>query len=105
MVTPGQIRAGRGLLGWSQAELGQRSGDLSARAISLIETSKTDPHASTFAAIIAALEAGGVEFLPDGVRKVEWSPTKNGIQTSAGAVRKPSKLKRTGWALLPIKRR
>jgi predicted transcriptional regulator len=65
MVTPGQIRAGRGLLGWSQAELGRRSG-LSANAVSLIETGASDAKTSTMTAIVRALESGGVEFLNGG---------------------------------------
>jgi hypothetical protein len=39
----------------------RRSG-ISANGVSLIETGRADPHASTLGAIIAALEAAGVVF-------------------------------------------
>jgi predicted transcriptional regulator len=68
MVGPHQIRAARALLGMSQVDLANRAG-ISATALVNIETGASDPKTSTLAAIIAALEAAGVEFINgDGVR-------------------------------------
>lgn len=62
MVTSAQIRAARGLLNWTVRELAERAG-VHRNTITRIETEATSPgHAS--AAIQAALEAAGVEFIP-----------------------------------------
>ncbi len=63
MITARQIRAGRSLVGWSQAELADRA-VLSRNSIQTIEAGKANPTSASLAAIKAALEAGGVEFLP-----------------------------------------
>lgn len=66
MITPGQIRAARALLGWKQTDLASASG-VSEISIKNIERGATDPRASTLRAIQAAFEAGGVIFLEEGV--------------------------------------
>jgi transcriptional regulator with XRE-family HTH domain len=64
MPTSAQIRAARGLLGWSQAELAARAG-LSARTIERAERGEGMPRVtvSTLEAITRALEDGGIEFV------------------------------------------
>lgn len=62
MIVPMQIRAGRALLDISQADLAEKSG-LSKTGVANIEAGKTDPKASTLAAIQRALEAAGVRFI------------------------------------------
>lgn len=60
-----QLRAARALLGWSQADLAARSG-LSSMTVKRAEGSGRPPaSAEAVAAIRAALEAAGVEFLPE----------------------------------------
>ena len=54
MLTAAQMRAGRGLLGWSQRDLASHSG-LPLSTIKNIERGASDPRASTLAAIEKAL--------------------------------------------------
>ena len=61
MPTSAQIRAARGLLGWSQAELAARA-HLHARTIERAERG-AGITVRTLRAIAQALEAGGIEFL------------------------------------------
>jgi transcriptional regulator with XRE-family HTH domain len=65
MITPAQIRAARGLLGWSQEQLGQASG-VSRQSIDNLEHERTDARPRTFDAVQAAFEKAGVEFTNGG---------------------------------------
>jgi DNA-binding XRE family transcriptional regulator len=65
MVTAGQIRAARALIGWKQAELAKAAG-ISEISVKNIEREATDPRSSTVAAIQAAFEKAGVVFLEPG---------------------------------------
>jgi transcriptional regulator with XRE-family HTH domain len=64
MVTDGQLRAARALLGWSQNKLAIFSG-LSKPLIARFELSMApiDTHGESRDKLIVALEAAGVEFL------------------------------------------
>lgn len=64
MISPQQIRGARAMLGLTQADLAAAAG-LSATALNNIERGSADPRASTLKAIQAALEAAGVEFIPE----------------------------------------
>ncbi len=65
MTTPEQLRAARAMIGLSQAELAERVGQ-STMTIRRAETSGGPIVASqTIDAIRAALEAAGVEFIPE----------------------------------------
>jgi transcriptional regulator with XRE-family HTH domain len=85
-VTPAQLRAGRGLLGLSQAELAERA-DLPVEAITGAEA---DGEAGTSAAMVAALQAAlerqGVTFLAadagegPGVRLRRAGPSDEGLR-------------------------
>lgn len=67
-ITTAQIRGARGILGWSQQDLAQRTG-ISATSIGAIENNQTTPRESTLATIRKAFESGGIEFIGlDGVR-------------------------------------
>lgn len=67
MISVAQIRAARGLLKWTQANLAHKAG-ISTVTLNMIENEAVRPRESTFGAIQRALEAGGVEFLAeDGV--------------------------------------
>lgn len=61
-VTSAQIRAARGLLNWSVRELSERSG-AHRNTITNFETGKSGGDPKTIAAIRAALEAAGVQFI------------------------------------------
>jgi transcriptional regulator with XRE-family HTH domain len=67
-MSPAQCRAARGLLNWSQSDLGERSG-VSQRAIADFERGATTrPFERTLIALDAAFEAAGIEFINRGVR-------------------------------------
>lgn len=65
VITPGQIRAARGLIGWKQSELAVASG-ISEISIKNIERGATDPRSSTLNAIQQAFRKAGVVFLDPG---------------------------------------
>lgn len=64
MITPAQIRAGRGLLKWTQATLAARAA-VSVVTLNMIEADQVSPRARTLDAIRVALEREGVGFLGD----------------------------------------
>lgn len=59
-----QIRAARAILDWSRDDLATATG-LSADTVRRIESGSLQPRASTVAAIRAAFERRGIEFLPN----------------------------------------
>lgn len=64
MMSVSQVRAARGLLGWSQTQLGNAA-KLSLPTIKRYETGKgANVSYDAISAIQAALEAAGVEFIP-----------------------------------------
>ncbi|HEY8162071.1 MAG TPA: helix-turn-helix transcriptional regulator [Methylocystis sp.] len=63
MMTPGQSRAARGLIGWSQTELGEASG-LSLPTIKRFETERgANVSQDAVTKIRSALESAGVIFI------------------------------------------
>jgi transcriptional regulator with XRE-family HTH domain len=67
MISIEQIRAARGLLGWSQSDLGEAAG-LSLPTIKRLEREDGEgPAVSAVArkAVAQALEKAGVEFIPE----------------------------------------
>lgn len=69
MITSKQMRAARGLLDWSQAQLADVAG-VARVSIKNIETGATAPRKDTIEAIQKAFEDHGIEFLPaNGVRQ------------------------------------
>ncbi|WP_376774892.1 helix-turn-helix domain-containing protein [Mesorhizobium silamurunense] len=63
-MTPSQSRAARGLIDWSQQELAGRS-NLSESTIRDFEKGRRVPSVNNLAAMRAALESAGVEFIPE----------------------------------------
>lgn len=63
-ITPPQLRAARALLDWSREELASKA-DTTARTLARIEAGETVPRQSTTEAIRSALEAAGVQFIPE----------------------------------------
>jgi transcriptional regulator with XRE-family HTH domain len=79
-ITPEQCRAARGLLGWSQNELAERA-NTGYSTVADFERGARIPIANNLAAIRAALEGGGVIFIPGNgegagvrLRKTETEP-------------------------------
>jgi DNA-binding XRE family transcriptional regulator len=60
-VSAAQLRAARGLLGWSQSDLAEAA-KVGRATIADFETGKRDPYARTLDELRTALEAAGVEF-------------------------------------------
>lgn len=66
IVTSRQIRAARGLLGWTRTYLADRA-IVSTTTVADIERGDVNPRSSTLSAIILALEQAGIEFIrPNG---------------------------------------
>ena len=64
MITPGQIRGARAMIGLTQAELAKLAG-LSTTGLNNIEKGNADPKASTLRSIQAALEQAGIQFIAE----------------------------------------
>ncbi|WP_109668952.1 helix-turn-helix domain-containing protein [Mesorhizobium loti] len=62
-IFPSQLRAARALIGWTREDLASASG-LTVRTIARIESSQTIPRQTTIEALAEALEAAGIEFIP-----------------------------------------
>lgn len=63
-MNSGQCRAARGLIAWSQKQLAAEA-NVALRTLINFEKMDRAPRASTIAAIRAALESAGVEFIPE----------------------------------------
>lgn len=63
-IHPGQVRAARALIGWTRERLSETSG-VPVRTIARLEDGDTKPRSSTSSCIRTALEAAGVEFIPE----------------------------------------
>jgi transcriptional regulator with XRE-family HTH domain len=63
-ISVGQVRAARGLIGWSQEDLA-REAKIGRATLAGFETGKREPYSSTLAAIRAALESAGVIFVEE----------------------------------------
>ena len=65
-MTSAQVRAARGLLNWTVRELSERSG-VHRNTITNFETGRYQGSEGALAALRAALESAGVEFLDNGL--------------------------------------
>lgn len=63
-ITPGQCRAARALLYWTQPDLAEATG-ITRETIANFERGARTPRAGNLAAIQTALEAAGITFLND----------------------------------------
>jgi transcriptional regulator with XRE-family HTH domain len=63
-MTPPQTRAARGLLNWSQEQLAAAA-KVSVTTLRNFERGATVPVTNNLASMRAALEAAGVEFIPE----------------------------------------
>ena len=64
-ISPGQVRAARGLLGWSQETLAERSG-LSRRTITHLENDQLKAQDDSHYLLRRAFENAGVIFVREG---------------------------------------
>jgi len=62
-ITAAQIRAARGLLDWTRDQLVEKS-QVPKSTLVRVESEAVSPRSSTIEAIRSALEAAGVEFVP-----------------------------------------
>ena len=62
-MTPVQMRMARAAVGWGVRELAERAG-VTANTVTRIENG-SDAKQSTITALRAALEAAGIEFIPE----------------------------------------
>lgn len=96
LIIPAQIRAARGLLGWSQEQLAEKA-KVGTSTVKDVESGKREPILSNLEAIRRALEAGGAKFIPangdgPGVRLAGQRPQ---------IIRKPTRVNSEG--LLPFR--
>lgn len=63
-ISPEQCRAARALLNWSREELAEVSG-VSRPTLADFETRKRTPYGRTLVDVRRALEAAGIEFIPE----------------------------------------
>jgi len=63
-ISAAQLRAARGLLGWSQQELAERA-EVGRATITDFEAGKRAPYATTLMRLQERLSAAGVEFIPE----------------------------------------
>ncbi|SFL26160.1 helix-turn-helix domain-containing protein [Methylorubrum salsuginis] len=61
-ITPAQIRAGRGLLKWTQGVLASRA-SVSVVTLNMIESDQVAPRTKTLASIRSVLEGEGIRFI------------------------------------------
>ncbi len=64
MLIPLQVRAARGLVSWSQTQLA-KAAQVSLSTVRDFEKGRRTPFANNLAALRSALEAAGVEFIPE----------------------------------------
>ncbi|TGR15128.1 XRE family transcriptional regulator [Mesorhizobium sp. M4B.F.Ca.ET.190.01.1.1] len=63
-ILPQQLRAARALIDWTREDLARASG-LTVRTLARIESSQSAPRETTLQALVSALEAAGIEFIPE----------------------------------------
>jgi transcriptional regulator with XRE-family HTH domain len=64
MITAGQCRAARGLLGWNQADLAEFAG-IAVITVHQFEAGASQPRRSTVDVVRRAFEAAGIEFIDE----------------------------------------
>lgn len=63
-ITAGQLRAARGLIGWSQHDLADKA-EVGRATIADFESGKRTPYATTLMRLQETLTAAGVEFIAE----------------------------------------
>jgi transcriptional regulator with XRE-family HTH domain len=70
MFLAAHSRAGRALLGWSQADLAKKA-SLSVSTVRNFEKGRSDPYGRNLYAIEGALSAAGIEFIDAGAASLD----------------------------------
>jgi transcriptional regulator with XRE-family HTH domain len=89
VIWPEQVRAGRGLIGWSRERLAGESG-VPLRTLSRIESGETTrPRGRTMQALAAALRSAGVAFIDPngggpGVRLTRQAAIERAVRAAKG---------------------
>ena len=77
MITSGQIKAARGLTGWTARQLAEKA-EIGFSTLIRLESEEGVPssHVKTLGAIKAAIEKAGIEFIgsPEDGAGVRWRP-------------------------------
>jgi|SRR5437588_6276828 len=97
MITAAQSKMARAGLGWNIGQLAANA-NVGAATVARFETSKGEIIPATLAAIQRALEAAGIEFLPDNGVRMKASTKASGA--ASGSARKP---RSTGKSAAPRK--
>lgn len=88
-ISAAQVRAGRGLLGWSQEQLAEAAG-ITKSTLALFEVGRSTPYERTRTAIKRALEGGGVRFFSgDGVSlgaDMQYAKALSGLKVALAGV-------------------
>lgn len=82
MLTPSQSRAARGLLNWTQDDLA-KAASVGVVTVRQFETEKAAPRPATLTVLRQALEAAGVQFIPENGGGAGVRLAKPGSQTEA----------------------
>jgi transcriptional regulator with XRE-family HTH domain len=91
-ISVAQLRAARGLVGWSQQELADKS-EVGRATIADFEAGKRVPYATTLLRLQETLTAAGVLFIPENgggvgvrLRKVDARPSSAPSEGEAGII-------------------
>jgi transcriptional regulator with XRE-family HTH domain len=78
MITAGQCRAARALIGWSQQDLATRAG-VGIMTIHQLEKDGSQSRRATLEVVQRALETAGIEFIEENGRGagVRWQKSKS----------------------------
>jgi transcriptional regulator with XRE-family HTH domain len=88
-ISAAQCRAARALLEMSRANLA-KAASVGERTIADFESRTREPIRATLAAIQRALEAAGVEFLPENGVRLKGTPNPPSGGSTPGSARKPT---------------
>lgn len=82
MISPSQCRAARGLLNWTQADLA-KAASVGVVTVRQFEAESAVPRSSTLTVITQALEAAGLEIIPEngGGAGIRFREPKDGARS------------------------
>ena len=78
-VTAGQLRAARGLLGWSQSDLARAAG-VGRQTVARLELDEQTPLVTTLNRLVAAVTLAGIRFVNDEERGLDGEREGRGVR-------------------------
>jgi transcriptional regulator with XRE-family HTH domain len=78
-ITAGQLRAARGLLGWSQLDLARAAG-VGRQTIARLELDAQTPLVTTLNSLVAAFTLAGIRFINDEERGLDGEREGRGVR-------------------------